>query len=180
VSERPVVLNSIRFVDKRGAFIVGEDSTITCENIEDLEKHINERHRYWTGLLERELSFETDVQEIPEIINIRKILKMVALYMKVPFSKVVSSDSTNKPVEVRRFAIMICVDRKFQVGVIAKGLKLPHDLVSYHKKKFKEYCETNEDYKNKYLEVESHVSSKLFGIYNDDGSGEKLTDQELN
>ena len=167
---RPLSLNGLRFSDIRGNFVVSEDHFITFRDKETLERYINQRHRYWKGLLKMELQFMPDSSETLAEIEVYKVLKLVSAKLGVPIERAISS-SKHDAVEVRRLTIKICTERKVRVGTIAKGLGIAHDLVVYHKKQFNNYIETDQAYKEKYIEIEDFVFSTMYGRFIEDGSG---------
>jgi len=173
---KPISLNGLRFSDKRGNFIVSEDHFLTFKNIPLLEKFIHDRLQYWKTILEMDnLQVMQDQSETLGEIEVNKIMRLVANGLGYDFALALTKTNKREAVEVRRLTIKICLERKMRVTSISRALGMPHDLIIYHRNKFKDLCESDKKYHDKYIEIEDYVFSTLYGRFIDDGSGEKLT-----
>lgn len=167
--DKPKILHGLVFSDTKGNPVINEPIGITFYVDNDMENHIQNRHRYWEGKTGKKLVIAEDSADTMEEIKIRKILKMTASYMGVPL-KVVKESSKRKPVEVKRQTIMICINRKMSVTTIGLGLSIKHDMVIYHRETYQRLAETDKQYRDNFLEMEDYILTELNGNFESDGT----------
>lgn len=170
--ERPIVLNSLRFSDKKGKFILREGYDIVFNNHETVEIFIQERYEYWTEKLKKELVIAPSANETLEEIEIQKVAKLAAKYMNISY-KLVKTSRKRKHTTVKQYIIHICRGRKATLESIGEVLGCGHSNVIYHLNQAKGFIETDKIYREKYEEVEDFVLSQLRGKFKEDGSGTK-------
>lgn len=170
---KPISLNSLRFSDERGNFVVTEYYGLTFNNHETTEIFVQARHKYWTDLLQKKLVFAKDDNETLEEIEINKVAKLMAKHLKISYRTMIASQKRSC-VEARQFIIHICSDRKVKQSTIGVMLGYKRNTINYHLRKSLDLIETNKEYRERYYEAEDYILSKINGNFLEDGSGTKI------
>ena len=100
--------------------------------------------------------------ETLEEIEIQKIAKLAAKYMKVSY-RAIKTNRARKYTTVKQYVILICRERKAKLIPIAEVLECTHSNVLYHLTQTKGLIETDPKYREKYYEVEEFILSQLRG-----------------
>jgi len=174
MSDKYVSLNSLKFSDSKGKFLVREDYFLVFENDELAEKFIQERHRYWSGLYGVDIMMAPNKNEVITELDIKKVFRHVCKYLGVSYPEIYAKTRKAEYIEARRFGIMVCIDYGQSQDDIARVLKKDHSLVAHHKKKFYDLCTVDKNYEAKFEKILDHVKKNIGGVYSEDGSGEKL------
>lgn len=174
MNKKSLALNGITFYHAQGHSVVTEGCAITFYTYKEMELYINDRKRYWSELLNLELTISPDNHETLMEKDVLRVLELVCEYMKVDYTRAVSKYRGGKYVEARRVAIGICHRRKVQGVTIADILDLNHTSITYHVKTLTDICSIDAPYRKMFLDVEAYVMDNISGLFEENGSGEKL------
>ena len=173
-NRKAVALNGITFYHSQGHSVVTEGCAITFNTYREMELYINDRRKYWSELLNLELTISPDNHETLIEKDVMRVLELVCEKMDVDYDKAISKYRGGREVEARRFAMGICHRRKVQGVTIASILKLNHTSVTCHVKTLTDLCSVDASYRSLFLEVEDYVMDNISGRFLEDGSGQKL------
>lgn len=158
---RPIALNALKFSDRTGNMILTEEYNLSFASSLDAEKFIQERYRYWTGLIDKELVIAPSMNETMDQIEIRKTFKLTAEYFGLNYREMMSKSRKHTMVEARRMAINICLGRGIRQVQITDSIGIPHDVLIHHKKKWAGFMEVDPDYAFRFESVQEYVLTKL-------------------
>ena len=173
MNNKSIVLNGITFYHSQGHSVVTEGCSLTFYTYREMELYINDRKRYWSELLNLELTISPDNHETLMEKDVLRVLELVCDYMKVSYKRAMSKYRGGKYVEARRVAIGICHRRKVQGVTIAAILDLNHTSITYHVKTLTDLCSVDAPYRKLFLDIEDYVMDNISGLFQSDGSGEK-------
>lgn len=176
--DKPISLNSLRFSDKKGNFIVQEEYSITFSDFDKLELFIEKRRYYWKDLYKIDLVIAPDHNETLTRSDIFTVFMYTATYFKIPQSDILKHISKSEIIEARRYAIALCIERGIKPKHIANEIKFNHATIGHHRDKFYKFCDTEKGYHDVYLAYEDYVLTKLNGRFKEDGSGNKINNHE--
>lgn len=168
-----VVLNEAGTENK----VVSEDLSIKFETSADLEMFLQDYCRVWEKRLRKKLTVAQKTKETMSTTEIKKIFRLAAIYHNYPIQKVLSKKrQVQYVVDVKRQAILICVNLHYSLSEIGRAINHKHDLVIYHRDKCRGFIETDPDYARRFKDMEEHIMETIHGKYkyNEDGSGETL------
>ena len=172
---KAIALNGITFYHTQGHAVVTEGCFITFDTYEHMELYIQDRRIYWRDLLNLELTISPDNNETLLEKDVLKVLRLVCEKLGVDFDSAISKYQGCQEVEVRRFTIGICNNRKVQKTTIAKVLNLDHSTISHHTKTLMNLSKVDASYRKLFLDTEDYVMQKIGDRYMDDGSGKRKT-----
>lgn len=172
--EKPISLNSLRFSDIKGNFIVQEEYSLTFSDFEKLEMFIQSRAVYWKEMYEMELVLAPDHNETLSRSDIFAIFMFTATYFKIPQADILKHTKKSEIIEARRYAIALCIERGIKPKHVANEIKFDHATVGHHRDLFYKFCDTEKGYHDIYMAFEEFILTKLNGRFKEDGSGEKI------
>lgn len=169
---KPITLNALTFANKKGEPIIIENHYITFFNVDDLEIFIQDRFKYYRGLIGREMVCAPDMNETLFTIEVNKVFKLTAKYFHLTYGQLFGKTRKTEIVEARRMAIVICLNRKVQKTVIAQAIGKNHATIIHHEKVFNNLIETDKSYYSVFLDLEEYVLSGLQKTVDHDKSRE--------
>ncbi len=158
---KPRRLNSLKFENKEGIVLVSEDTSVQFTYLEDLEKHLQSRLKYWEETLGTILLMTPDHNETLTDIEIRNIIRMFCKKLGLPIKSVISKSRKTELVEARRMIINYCLFRKMLKTVIASNLGMTHCNVLHHELTHSNLMDTDKIYNATYKTIFNHIDSKL-------------------
>lgn len=174
---KPISLINISFFDKDKIISIEESTLITFRGerpFEDMQKHIEARRMYYSELYKKELQVDPDSVDTFTIDQAQTVLRRVCEFLGIDYSMAKSKMQDEEYVEARRFAINLLKERKMGNSAIGRGLKIDHATVRYHIKKHGDLSSVDEVYSDRYKTAYEYVMPKIGGLYDENGSGEKL------
>lgn len=169
-----ISLNSLKFSDSKGKFILKEDYLITFSNDEALEKFIQSRYKYWCEVLGIKLTIAPDKIQTLHEIEIKKVFKLVARYCGVLYSDMTGPSRKREYIDAKRIAINICLQRGVKKWTIAKAIQIHHATVLHHQRAFADLVTFDKKLMTKYNLIEEFVFENMNGLFKTDGSGKKI------
>ena len=158
---KPITLNGLTFSDSKGNPIVVENHFITFYDVYDLEAFIQDRFKYYRGLIGREMAMAPDMNETLFTIEVNKVFKLTAQYFHLTYGQLFGKSRKGEIIEARRMAMAICYNRKVQKTVIAKSINMNHATIIHHLKVFENLIETDKSVYETYLGLEEFVLTQL-------------------
>jgi len=134
---------------------------LTFGDSEIAEKYIQRRYKFWKKTLDMDLVIAPNINETLHELEVVKVFKLTARFYNILYRQLMSKSRKTELVEARRIAINICKGREVQDSIISEVTKMDHSTVSFHKKRFKELCQTEKGYIQKYTDVEEYVLEKI-------------------
>jgi len=182
--EKPINLNSLVFSDEKGIEVFRKDYFMEFKILENAIIFLDAEHKYFEEVYKRKLVFSEDMNETLTEIEIKRVLRLVAKFLKLRYGDVISKSQKRELVDARRYAVMICISRGKTRSSIYEYLKIDHSTVTHHIKQFRNHCSAYPKYRETYEECFEYVISQLnpsgseSGKWALDGSGKTLEESE--
>lgn len=176
--QKPISLNSLRFSDTKGNFIVQEEYSLTFSDFEKLETFIQARSAYWKEMYKMNLVITPNHNETLSRSDIFAIFMFTAKYFNIPQIDILKRTKKSEIIEARRYGIALCIERGIKPQHIAREIRYDHATIGHHRDLFYKFCDTEKGYHNTYMGLEEYVLEKLNGRFKEDGSGEKAKPNE--
>ncbi len=175
--DKLISLNTIRFSNVKGEFVVEDPIQTVFGDIKWMEKVIQERHQYYEQLFGIKLVIAPNQNETLSRSDIFAVFMYTATFLKITQSDILRRTRKTEIIEARRFAIVICTEKGIKPSVIGREIKFDHATVGHHRDLFYKFCDTEKGYHDRFLAIREYVLSKLNGRFQDDGSGEKKKEE---
>lgn len=176
---KPITINSLKFTDERGNLIVQEDYySLIVVDADHANAFIDSRKTYFEGMFLRKLTVSPDMNETLKLVEIKKVFRYTARKLQIPLEKILSKTRKREYVDARRFAIKICRMRGISHALIAEQIGWDRTTIIHHDKTLTDLMETNDQIFKEYYEVEDYVLTTLNGSFKEDGSGDKIENNE--
>lgn len=173
-----IAVNSLRFCDNKGGFVVREEyKSLIFRDQELTERYISKRKQYWEGQLLIDLHVATDHNEIMKITEIKRVFRLVARILGIYPEAIFGRSRVRELVDARRFAMMICRGKGLTCAMIGENIGLNRTTVIHHEKTLRDLMKFNPEIRRTYEQIEDAVLSELNGQFLEDGSGKKVTNK---
>ena len=172
--QKPISLNTLRFTDKKGIFVIEIQIGIVYGDYAKMEIEIAFIKKHYESLYNMELLIEANRNETLTRSDIHAVFMFTAPYLQVPQVDILRKIRKRHIVEARRFAVAICLERGLKPAAIENVIKFDHATIIHHHNIFKDLCKVESGYEDRFIELQEYVLTKLNGRFKEDGSGEKL------